>query len=60
MLSESHAEQNGGNRQMLKIVLSSIRYVGRQGLALCGHYKALDELGKRGEFDSNFIQLLQT
>ena len=36
MLSEQKAE----NRQMFKIVLTSICYVGRQGLALCGHYKA--------------------
>lgn len=34
MLSESRAEQKTENRQMFKIVLSSIRYVGRQGLAL--------------------------
>ena len=61
MLSESlHAEQKAENRVMLKIILSSICYLGRQGLALCGHYKAVDESRKRGEFDSNFIQLLRT
>ena len=37
----------GRKQTMFKIVLSSVRYVGRQGLALCGHYKAVDESGKR-------------
>jgi len=60
MLSESHAERKAENREMLKIILSSIHYLGRQGLAPHGHYKAMDESRKRGEFDSNFIQLLRT
>lgn len=45
---------------LYKIILSTIRYLGRQGLALRGHYKAVDESRKRSEFDSNFIQLLRT
>ena len=52
--------QKAENREMLKIILSTIRYLGRQGLALRGHYKSVDESRKRGEFDSNFIQLLRT
>ncbi len=59
MLSKAHAEQKAENRRMLKMILSSIRYLGRQGLALRGHYK-IDESGRRGEFDSNLIQLLRT
>ncbi len=40
MLCTSHAELKTENREMLKVILSSIRYLGRQVLALCGHYKA--------------------
>ena len=59
MLSVCHAEQKAENRQMVKIILSSIRYLGRQGLALRGHYKTGDDSQTRGKFDSNFLQLLQ-
>lgn len=58
MLSKSLAEQKAENRQMR--IFSTIRYLSRQGLALRGYYKAGDESGKRGEFDSNFLQLLRT
>ena len=43
------------NRRMLLIILSSIRFLGRKGLALEGHYKTGDEYSM--EFDSNFLQL---
>ena len=62
MLSESYAQQKVENRQVFMIILSSIRFLARQGLALRGHYKAVDgdESGAKGEPDSNFLQLLQT
>ena len=61
MLSLTHAHQKAVNRQMLKIILSSIRYLARQGLALRGRYKTASEnADKRGELDSNLLQLLKT
>ena len=60
MLRKGYAEQKAENRQMLQAILSSIRYLGRQGLALRGRYKGKesdDILG--GESDSNFLQLLK-
>ena len=33
-----YAEQKEKNRQMLRAILSSICFPGRQGLALCGQY----------------------
>ena len=62
MLSSSYAQQKAENRAMLKIILSSIRFLGRQGLALRGRYKdlATDDLKVSGEIDSNFFQLLKT
>ncbi len=60
MLCTSHAEQKAENREMLKVILSSTRYLGRQGLALRGHYKAECHSDSRGEPDHNFIQLLKT
>ena len=62
MLSSTYAQQKAENRAMLKIILSSIRFLGRQGLALRGRYKVLatDDLKVSGEIDSNFFQLLKT
>ena len=45
---------------MLQNIFTSIRYLGRQGLALRGHYITGDDIGGRDETDSNFIQLLKT
>ena len=59
LLSEAHAQQKAENREMLQVILSTIRYLGRQGLALRGRYK-VDDLGRSGELDSNFLQLLKT
>ena len=62
MLSSTHAKRKAENRDMLKIILSSIRFLGRQGLALRGHYKSADgSVSNTGsEEDSNFLQLLKT
>ena len=62
MLSGSYAQQKLENRQVFMIILSSICFLARQGLALHGHYKAVDgdKSGAKGEPDSNFLQLLQT
>ena len=34
MLRKRYAEQKAENRQMLRAILSSVRFLGRQGLAL--------------------------
>ena len=45
---------------MLTAILSTIRFLGRQGLALCGRYKAGENVDdKGGEHDSNFLQPLK-
>ena len=60
MLRKGYAEQKAENWQMLRSILSSIRYLGRQGLALRGRYKAGENKDdKGGEHDSNFLQLMK-
>ena len=44
---------------MLLVILNSVRFLGRQGLALRGRYKTSDDPTTRGEIDSNFMQLLR-
>lgn len=58
MLSSSHAQQKIENRVMLRMILTSVRYLARQGLAFRGRYKIADDDSEGGEIDSNFIQLL--
>ena len=43
------------------IILSSIRFLARQGFSLHGHYKAVnkDKSGANVEQDFNFLHLLQ-
>ncbi|KAI6656107.1 Zinc finger MYM-type protein 1-like [Oopsacas minuta] len=60
ILRKGYAEEKAENRRMLQIIITSKRYLGRQGLALRGHYKTGDDIVERGETDSNFIQLLKT
>ena len=50
MLSREHAEQKKDNRQCLLKILSNLRFLARQGIAL---------RGDGDEKDSNFIQLLK-
>ena len=57
LTGRTYASQKEENRDMLLVILSSIRYLGRQGLALRGRYKISDD--SRGEIDSNFMQLLR-
>ena len=61
MISSEYAKQKLQNRAMLPIILSSIRYLSRQGVALRGRYKSGDnDIGHvGGEPDSNFVQLLK-
>ena len=59
MLSHMYAQQKAEYREMLRIILSSIRFLGRQGLALRGRYKSTENSGLGGEIDSNFVQLLK-
>ena len=48
------------SRQALMAIISSVRYLARQGLALRGRYKKTEEHeDDLGEIDSNFIQLLK-
>ena len=60
MLSSAYAQQKAENREMLRVILSSIRFLARQGLALRGRYKSGDNSELGGEIDSNFVQLLKT
>ena len=50
MLSMEHAQEKSKNRQCLLRILSNIRFLSRQGLAL---------RGDGDEVDSNFMQLLK-
>ena len=50
LLSEAHSKEKRDNRECLLKILSSVRFLARQGLAL---------LGDGDESDSNNIQLLQ-
>ena len=58
MLSGIYAQQKTENRVMLRMILTSIRYLARQGLAFRGRFKISDESNEGYEIDSNFIQLL--
>ena len=58
MLSGIYAQQKTENRVMLRMILTSIRYLARQGLAFRGRFKISDESSEGCEIDSNFIQLL--
>lgn len=60
MLSAISAEQKADNRVMLRTILTSLRYLGRQGLAFRGRYQKVDDTNEGSESDSNFIQLLMT
>lgn len=59
MLSSAHAEEKAENRKMLSIIISTVRYLGRQGLPLRGQYKSGGVSDEKGEIDSNFLQLLK-
>ncbi len=50
LLSQQHSKEKEVNRKMLLEILSSIRYLARQGLAL---------RGDGDEQDGNFLQLLK-
>ena len=58
MLSPIHAQEKTVNRKMLSTIMTTVRYLGRQGLALRGRYKSEEDTGEKGELDSNFLQLL--
>jgi hypothetical protein len=58
MLSGIDTKQKAENRVMLRVILTSIRYLARQGLALRGRYKVAIDESEGCEIDSNFIQLL--
>ena len=59
MLSSTYAEQKTERREMSKLILSSIRFLGRQGLALRGRYKSTEDSNVGGEIDFNCVQLLK-
>ena len=58
MLSTIHAQEKEVNRKMLSTMMTTVRYLGRQGLTLRGHYKSQEDAGQKGELDSNFQPLL--
>ena len=49
MLSHSHSIEKVQNGRMLMTIIESLHYLGRQGIAMRGHYDS----------ESNFIQLLK-
>ena len=55
MLSTAHAQEKADNRRALYTILSTLRFLARQGLPLRGNYVSHDG----GESSSNFMQLLQ-
>ena len=55
MLSSNLAMQKAENRKILKIIITSIRFLGRQGLAFRGHFHSGDDQEKGCESDSNFV-----
>ena len=57
MLGKGYAEEMAENRRMLQTIISSIQYLGQQGLALHGWSKTD---GCITETDSNFVQHLKT
>ena len=60
MLVSHLAGEKAENREMLRIILNSICYLARQGLALWGCFKAANNSDVPGELDSSFYQLLKT
>ena len=57
MLSSTYAQQKAENHEMLKIILSSIRFLSEQGLGLWCRFKAGNDVS---DGVSNFVQLLRT
>jgi hypothetical protein len=55
MLSTAHAKEKADNRRALCTILSTLRFLARQGLPLRGNYVSDDG----SESSSNFMQLLQ-
>ena len=51
MLSQAAATEKNNNREYLRKIISSIRFLGRQGLPLRGD-------GPHNDLDANFYQLL--
>ena len=60
MLCDSYALEKVENKKMLSVIIGTIRFLGRQGLALRGHQKTCtSNPTESGELDSNFVQLLR-
>lgn len=55
MLSSAHASEKAENCRALYTIISTLRFLARQGLPLRGNYDSSD----KGETNSNFIQLLK-
>ena len=47
MLNIGHAREKAENRKILLLIISSILFLARQGLALQDHYKTSDNLDQR-------------
>ena len=60
LIHASLSKKRAESRRALMAIISSVRYLARQGLALRGQYKKTEEREDDvGEIDSNFIQLLK-
>ena len=53
MLSSIHAQEKEVNRKMLPTIMTTVRYLRRQGLALYGRYKSQEDADQKEELDSN-------
>ena len=58
MLCSIYAQEKIVNRKMLSTIMTTVRYLGRQGFALCGCYKSQEDTGQKEELNSDFLQLL--
>lgn len=59
MLSSAYANEKECNRKKLLTILSSIRFLARQGLPIRGHYINDASHHGSGELNGNRVQLLQ-
>ncbi len=57
ILSSAHAQEMEHNRNNFLVILSSIRFLARQGLPIRGHY-INDAIHGSGELNGNLMQLL--
>ena len=58
-MSKTHSEEKSDNRDCLRKILSSIRFLARQGISLRGDDDESDGNGDDDEIDGNYTQILK-